>query len=88
MTAIELFCCARDRLLKVVKKRVVDLESSLLAANRENERLVAASSESQEQAETAQLQLDSLNQRYRQLLEEREADIRRLQVTVVNLPSS
>ncbi len=49
---------------------------------REMERLQASCTESEERAEATQLQIDALSDRYRGLLEAREADIRNLQASV------
>jgi hypothetical protein len=65
-----------------VKKQAAESEIRLSAAVREIERLQANCTESEERAEATQLQIDALSDRYRGLLEAREADVRHLQASV------
>uniref|UniRef100_A0A914VWM2 GRIP domain-containing protein n=1 Tax=Plectus sambesii TaxID=2011161 RepID=A0A914VWM2_9BILA len=77
-----------DTELQIVKKQASELEARLSASTREIERLQAACKESEEQAEASQLQNETLSDRYRGLLEAREADIRNLQTQLQQLQIS
>ncbi|VDH89781.1 Hypothetical predicted protein [Mytilus galloprovincialis] len=64
--------------LIIAKEKIQDCQNIITTLNSENERLKQLNHDLEEKAESSELQINTISQQYRQLLEERQAEIKKL----------
>ncbi|XP_052106690.1 thyroid receptor-interacting protein 11-like [Mytilus californianus] len=64
--------------LLIAKEKIQDCQNIITTLNSENERLKQLNHDLEEKAESSELQINTISQQYRQLLEERQVEIKKL----------